>query len=50
MRFEILSESFKEWLNQFKDKNKPANEESDLEIFLSEFSNQTDRPLNNYNE
>jgi hypothetical protein len=38
---EFLSESFKEWLNQFKEKNKPTNEENDLEIFLSEFSNHT---------
>lgn len=39
---DLLAERFKVWLADFKVRNKPTDEESDLENFLSEFSNQTE--------
>ena len=42
---DIVLESFKEWLTQFNDRNKPTDDEDDLEEFLSEFSNQTATPI-----
>ncbi|MDQ8013384.1 MAG: DUF3883 domain-containing protein [Flavobacterium nitrogenifigens] len=38
---ESLSKIFKDWFGEFEEKNKPTGDESDLENFLSEFSNQT---------
>lgn len=40
-----LVESFKEWLADFKERNKPTDDESDLEDFLSEFSDQTETEI-----
>jgi hypothetical protein len=42
---DLLVESFKEWLLGYKERNKPTDEESDLEDFLSEFSNQTETAI-----
>ena len=38
---DTLAEKFKEWLADFKEGNNPTDNESDLEDFLIEFSNQT---------
>ena len=39
---DFLADSFKEWFKQYKLRNKPTDEEEDLEEFLNAFSNQTD--------
>lgn len=38
---DLLADDFKNWLLEFKEKNKPTDDESELEDFLREFTNQT---------
>lgn len=38
---DLLVDSFKKWLADFKEKNKPTENESDIADFLNEYSNQT---------
>ena len=40
-----LADSFKEWFRQYKERNKPTDDEEDLEDFLNAFSNQTDTDI-----
>jgi hypothetical protein len=40
-----LAKSFKEWLADSKKRNKPTNDESDLQDFLGEFSDQTETDI-----
>ena len=42
---DFLADSFKEWLRQYKERNKPTNDEEDLEDFLIAYSNQTDTDI-----
>jgi len=45
---DVIADSFKEWLAQFNDKNNPTDDENSLEEFLSEFSNQTATPIEEF--
>lgn len=38
----FLADNFKRWIKQYSERNKPTDDEDDLEDFLSQFSNQTD--------